>query len=311
MIHEIIPLYPQRQDVTLTAYVQNDSAEMLCGNLRPAVLICPGGAYLSCSDREAEPVAMRFAAMGYHAFVLRYSVYFQGGPSQLDQKNLPAKPHCVTPNPMLDIGAAFLKIHEIAEKWLVDTDKIAICGFSAGAHNCGMYANHWSKPVMTEHFNRDADCFRPAACILGYGIFDYTLMRTPNPDDPFSEVLMNAASIAYFGTDAPTKEQLLAASPALSVDGDTPPTFLWTTSEDSLVPAQNTALQAAALAKNKIPFECHIFESGPHGLALATQASASSLFETDNDAKNWVELAENWLKKRLSLPLRQRPVWMP
>ena len=72
---QVIKLYENRDDVTLTTYVLADSKEMLNGKARPAVLICPGGAYISCSDREAEPVAMAFAAMGYHAFVLRYSVY--------------------------------------------------------------------------------------------------------------------------------------------------------------------------------------------------------------------------------------------
>ena len=75
---ETLQLYPDRQDVTLTPYVLADSPELLRGKLRPAVLICPGGAYLGCSDREAEPVALRFAAMGYHAFVLRYATYYEG-----------------------------------------------------------------------------------------------------------------------------------------------------------------------------------------------------------------------------------------
>ena len=71
---EIIKLYDNRSDVTLTTYVLQDSPEMLDGKTRPAILICPGGAYINCSDREAEPVAMKFASMGYHTFVLRYSV---------------------------------------------------------------------------------------------------------------------------------------------------------------------------------------------------------------------------------------------
>ncbi len=79
MIPKTIQLYANRPDVTLTTYVLADSPELLNGKVRPAVLVCPGGAYLNCSDREAEPVALRFAAMGYHAFVLRYSTYGNGG----------------------------------------------------------------------------------------------------------------------------------------------------------------------------------------------------------------------------------------
>ena len=66
---DLIRLYENREDVTLTCYLWDDSPELLNGKKRPAVLICPGGAYLGCSDREGEPVALRFASMGYHAFV--------------------------------------------------------------------------------------------------------------------------------------------------------------------------------------------------------------------------------------------------
>ena len=72
---EKLCLYENRPDVTLTTYLIDDSRELMNGRKRPAILICPGGAYMFCSDREAEPVALRFMAMGYHAFVLRYSVY--------------------------------------------------------------------------------------------------------------------------------------------------------------------------------------------------------------------------------------------
>ncbi|NLU43172.1 MAG: alpha/beta hydrolase, partial [Firmicutes bacterium] len=41
---------------------------------RPAVLIFPGGGYQVTSPRESEPIAIQFAAAGYHAFVLHYSV---------------------------------------------------------------------------------------------------------------------------------------------------------------------------------------------------------------------------------------------
>ena len=75
---EVIKFYENREDVTLTTYVLKDSQELLDGKKRPAIIICPGGAYLSCSDREGEAVALRFASMGYHTFVLRYSTYMEG-----------------------------------------------------------------------------------------------------------------------------------------------------------------------------------------------------------------------------------------
>ena len=130
---EKLNLYDNRGDVTLTTYILDDSREMLNGKKRPAVLVCPGGAYLNCSDREGEPVALRFAAMGYHAFVLRYSVYGRNEPdfNAFDLSRTPVlNPDCVYPNPMRDLAKAMLTIRAHADEWLVDMDRVAICGFS-------------------------------------------------------------------------------------------------------------------------------------------------------------------------------------
>ena len=117
MITQTIKLYEQRDDVTLTTYVLADSPELLNGKKRPAVLVCPGGGYLGCSDREAEPVALRFAAMGYHAFVLRYSTHSRGEHGIFPlPKDMEVNPSSVHPGPMRDIGKAFLAIRARADE---------------------------------------------------------------------------------------------------------------------------------------------------------------------------------------------------
>jgi acetyl esterase/lipase len=141
---ESIRLYEDREDVTLTPCLISETGEMHAQGKRPAVLICPGGAYLSCSDREAEPVALQFMAMGYHAFVLRYSVFFgtqQGWPDL--NAHFEVKQDRVHPAPVREIGMAMKLIHDRAEEWNVDTDRIAVCGFSAGGHNAAMYSVYW------------------------------------------------------------------------------------------------------------------------------------------------------------------------
>lgn len=309
MITQTIQLYENRPDVTLTTYVLGDSPELLNGQKRPAVLVCPGGAYLGCSDREAEPVALRFAAMGYHAFVLRYSTYNNGEPGIVPLgADLAINPNSVHPAPMRDIGKAFLNLHAHADEWLVDMDKLAICGFSAGAHNCAMYSVYWHDPVIHEFFGEDPARFKPAAAILAYGIADYHLMFG-EITDPFAQELSDAASIAFLGTKTPTPELLEAVSPALRVSQNTPPTFLWATAADALVPVENTTRMATALAHAGVPFEVHVFEEGPHGLSLADQASAGSRQEIDLDAEKWSGLVDAWLKKRFALPLPPKPAW--
>lgn len=310
MITTTIQLYEGRPDVKLTTYVLDDSPEMLNGKRRPAVLICPGGAYLTCSDREAEPVALRFAAMGYHAFVLRYSTYFEGKPSPFPPPgDMKVNPNSVHPAPVRDIAAAFLTIRAHADAWLVDMDKVALCGFSAGAHNCAMYATHWQEPVICDFFGEPPAAFKPAAAILCYGINDYHLMFGAITN-PFAQALSDAAGIAFLGTTTPTSALLDAVSPALHVSPQTPPIFLWATAGDELAPAENTTRMATALARAGVPFEAHIFERGPHGLSLADQTSAGSQLEIDVDAAQWMKLAEAWLKPRFALPLPPRPAWV-
>ena len=309
---EKLRLWEGREDVTLTTYVLDDSPEMLAGKRRPAVLVCPGGAYLNCSDREGEPVALRFAAMGYHAFVLRYSVLGRNAPdfNAFDLARQPEpNPDSVYPGPMLDIAKAMLTLRAHADEWRVDMDRVAICGFSAGAHNCAMYAVYWDDPIMRTPFGAEVADLRPAAAILAYTLSDYVFMKETVVDDPMARGLFNLSNLAFTGSATPDDALLDAISPARHVTKNTPPTFLWSTAADNLVPVQHTLLMANALANAGVPFETHVFESGQHGLSLADQSSAMARDQIDPDARKWVSLAEAWLEKRFALDLPEKTVW--
>ena len=115
MIHMQVPGYPE---ATLEGYLLDCEITLGTEVNRPAVLICPGGGYVYCSPREAEPVALRYAAKGFHAFILRYSV----GKDAADFA------------PLKEVSWAIGHIRENAAAWHIDPDKIAVCGFSAGGH---------------------------------------------------------------------------------------------------------------------------------------------------------------------------------
>ena len=262
MLVETIKLYPEREDVTLTTYVLQDSPELLNGASRPAVLICPGGAYLSCSDREAEPVAMRFAAMGYHAFVLRYSVYLDKDEDfESIFGGVERRAHTVFPAAIRDIGKAMLTIHQNSEAWLVDTERIALCGFSAGAHNVATYSVYWDNPVLTDHYLVSEEKLRPAAAILGYTLSDYLFMKDTEKDE-MATLLFNASSVALIGEEFPSDKKLREVSPALLVTEKTPPMFLWATAADALVPVGHTLRMGMALSEHNIPFELMSLKTG-------------------------------------------------
>jgi acetyl esterase/lipase len=75
----------------------------------------------------------------------------------------------------------------------------------------------------------------------------------------------------------------------LQVTRETPPTFLFTTSADTSVPAENSVAYYLALHKAGVPAELHVFENGPHGVGLALGDAALG---------EWSVLLRNWLRGR-------------
>lgn len=135
----------EKMNVTLDAYIQGTGGEYRSIIKRPAVIVIPGGGYMFCSDREADPVAFAYLAAGYDTFVLRYSL----------------NEDATWPKPLQDYEMAYKYIEEHADEWNVNMDKIAVCGFSAGGHLAGAVA------TMAEH--------KPKAAILGYPVLAETV----------------------------------------------------------------------------------------------------------------------------------------
>lgn len=115
MIHMTCPDHPE---ATLEGYLLDCEITLGQEKKRPAVVICPGGGYLYCSPREAEPVALRYTARGFHAFILRYSVKWDAADFA----------------PLKEVSWVIGMIREHAEQWHIDPNKIVTCGFSAGGH---------------------------------------------------------------------------------------------------------------------------------------------------------------------------------
>ena len=103
---------------TLTLYLRESVEAMPHFRQRPLVLVVPGGGYTHVSPRESDPVALQFAAAGYHTAVLHYAV----GESARDAL------------PMRQLAQAIGLVRQHAEQWNILPDQIALCGFSAGGH---------------------------------------------------------------------------------------------------------------------------------------------------------------------------------
>ena len=58
----------------LTVYLRDSCDRMPSAIDRPMVLVVPGGGDAHVSSREGDPVALQFAAAGYHTAVLDYAI---------------------------------------------------------------------------------------------------------------------------------------------------------------------------------------------------------------------------------------------
>ena len=74
-----------------------------------------------------------------------------------------------------------------------------------------------------------------------------------------------------------------------AVAADTPPTFLFSTYADALVPIRNSLAFLTALAEHEVPFESHIYVLGAHGLSLAKPLTANGQGDmTDEVVAQWL-----------------------
>ncbi|MFI3168963.1 MAG: alpha/beta hydrolase [Faecalibacterium sp.] len=265
---------------TLTAYIHDYEAVMPQMETRPAILICPGGGYAIVSPREGEPIALAFMKMGFHAFVLQYTV--QGAAAIEETGKVPEA--ALGMQPLSEIAEAMQLIRGKAAEWRVIPDKIAVCGFSAGAHLAGSLGVLYANPELCAARAATPAQLRPDAMILSYPVIS---------EGEFAHV---NSFLHLAGEDAPqaVRDQY---SLEKQVDANTPPAFLWHTVDDAVVPVENSLLMATALQKNKVPFEMHLFDSGIHGLSLCT----ASVNTPNPHASAWLGLCEEWLKKQFNL----------
>jgi dipeptidyl aminopeptidase/acylaminoacyl peptidase len=87
----------------------------------------------------------------------------------------------------------------------------------------------------------------------------------------------------------PAPERIASLSNETQVSAQTPPCFIWHTTQDAGVPVENSLLFATALRRAGVPFELHLYEHGGHGLGLPNSG---------NKAPPWDETCIRWLKLR-------------
>lgn len=248
---------PKGADGRLSCYVQETSREVSPRRQRPAVLVIPGGGYSHVSGREAEPVALRFVAAGYSAFILRYSVF-----------------PCRFPTQLREAAMAMRYIRENAEKFGICKDMVAATGFSAGGHLCGMLGTLFDCPEVADI--APAQVVRPDALGLCYPV---TVCYEPTHKGSFD---------ALCGEDEALRRRL-------SLDGcvraDMPPVFLWHTRDDGAVPCVGSLILGQRMFEKNVDFSMHIYRHGAHGLSTCDEQvyPVGGVPETSPNVPGWVE----------------------
>lgn len=265
MIYETREVGVNNQTAILTSYLISNTAEIDINRKRPAVIICPGGGYEFTSDREAEPIALKMMNMGFHAFVLHYNV----------------KPH-VYPQALLELATAVQIVRGNHQVWGIDPSKIIVAGFSAGGHLAASLGVFWQGSLLVEKMKGEKESWQPNGLLLAYPVISS------------GEFIHEGSFKALLAENYPQMKDELSLE--MQVNADTPPTFLWHTFEDDVVPMENSMLFASHLRRNEIPFELHLFPKGGHGLSLATAETSRDFYGINEQVAVWPELFERWVQ---------------
>jgi acetyl esterase/lipase len=228
-----------------------------------SVIILPGGGYGALAmTYEGLDVGDWFASFGVTAFVLKYRMHGTGH---------------MHPIPMMDGQRAIRTVRARAAEWKLDPSRVGVLGFSAGGHLASTLGTHFDKGDAKSEDPIERVSSRPDFLILCYPVISLTADTA------------HRGSVKNLLGESPDPKLLHDLSNETQVTPQTPPTFIFQTSEDKGVPAENAVAFYLALHKAGVPAEMHIFQNGPHGVGMA---------KTLPGTKEWPELCRKWLQVR-------------
>ena len=236
--------------------------------VRPCMLVIPGGAYLYPSEREGDPVVINFLNKKFVSACLYYTC----------KKDI--KKERLYPTPQLETLAAIDYLRKHSNELCIDPNCISLVGFSAGGHLAGSIGYLYK--TLAKNLNLKPKEVKPNALILSYPVISFkeksgTRLNLIDDDKKYFEKL----------------------SINLNIAKDYPPTFIWTTKNDKVVPYENSVLMNKALTKSKVKHEFVLFPNGPHGLSTVdcnNVAKESDLVEF-SDVRTWIDKSTIFVKK--------------
>ena len=179
-----------------------------------------------------------------------------------------------------------LEYAAVAMKWIKDNaeshntnpERIFVSGFSAGGHLAANLTTDYA--FIEAKLGYSKNTVKPKGAVLCYPVITAigpchkgSFVNLLNK--PFEEI---------------TDEEKAYHSIENRVTSETPPAFIWHTSEDGAVPVHSSIKLGLAYANAGVPFSLHVYPYGPHGIALANEYS-----NPDDGIERSQPLAERWL----------------
>lgn len=256
----------KEDNVYLNCYCYEKYAAIPHKDKRPAVVICPGGGYGHCCEREADPVAMCYTKAGYNTFVLYYTIGEKA----------------VFPTSLIDLCKAMKYVRDNADRFGVNTDEIAVCGFSAGGHLAASLGVFWCDEKIMALSDCQKGENKPNALILIYPVISTSWMENLN-------------QLSRLIGDNDFEETYKKLNLHIHVTKNTPPAFLCHTVADDGVPVEDSIKFGSALINAGVGCEMHLFPNGGHGMSIANDLVCENWCEPS--FAQWMDLSQKWLKR--------------
>lgn len=152
----------------------------------------------------------------------------------------------------------------VGELRVEGVQRLGILGFSAGGHLAG----HAAASGLVD------------AAILGYPVVSMQL-----PTHAGSRHALIGARAMPWTRRALSVDRLVTHA--------MPPTFVWHTADDAVVPVQHAYRLADALADHDVPHALHVYPRGRHGLGLVDGVDGGS---EAGIARHWTRDCAEWLR---------------
>ncbi|HSI35318.1 MAG: alpha/beta hydrolase [Phycisphaerae bacterium] len=228
-----------------------------------AVIVAPGGGYKALMmDYEGEDVARWLVTHGVTGIVLKYRLPAPEG----TPRHLPA---------LQDAQRSISLVRSRAAEWKIDSQRIGMLGFSAGAHLSAACSTNFDRRAYPA-----ADDIDKVSCRPDFAVLVYPGLIIEKPPTPGSTLPPGGAPPA-----GPLSATL---SPEIRVTKDAPPAFV-VMGHDDRVDSENAVFYYLAMKRAGASAELHVYATGPHGFGIKP---------SEKPHGTWPDRLTDWMKQQ-------------